>query len=40
MIKVTIFSILGWPNGILDLEKGFAKTLKNITAVSMDLEDC
>ena len=37
MIKVKIISILGQPNGILDLKKGFDKALKNIPAVSEDL---
>ena len=37
MIKLTIFNILGQPNGILDLKKGFDKTLKKIPAVSEDL---
>ena len=37
MIKLTIINILGYPNEILDLKKGFDKTLKNIPAVSEDL---
>ena len=37
MIKLTILNILGQPNGILDLKKGFDKTLKNRPAVSEDL---
>ena len=37
MIKVTIVNILGQANSILDLKKGFDKTLKNISAVSKDL---
>ena len=37
MIKVKIINILGQPNGILDLKKGFNKALKNILAVSEDL---
>ena len=37
MIKFTILNILGQPNGILDLKKGFDKTLENIRAVSEDL---
>ena len=37
MIKLTIINILGQPNGILDLKKGFDKALKNIPAVSEDL---
>ena len=37
MIKPTIINILGQPNGILDLKKGFDKALKNIPAVSEDL---
>ena len=34
MIEFTIFNILGQPNGILDLKKGFDKALKNKPAVS------
>ena len=34
MIKLTIFNILGQPNGILDLKERFDKTLKNIPGVS------
>ena len=37
MIKLTMINILGQRNGILDLKKGFDKTLKNIPAVSEDL---
>ena len=37
MIKPTIINILGQPNGILDLKKGFDKALKNIPDVSEDL---
>ena len=37
MIKPTIINILGWPNGILDLKKGFDKAVKNIPAVRKDL---
>ena len=37
MIKSTIITILGQPNGILDLKRGFDKALKNIPAVSEDL---
>ena len=37
MIKPTIINILGWPNGILDLKKGFDKAVKNIPAVREDL---
>ena len=37
MIKLTIFNILGHPNGNLDLKKGFDKTLKNIPAISKAL---
>ena len=37
MITPTITNILGQPNGILDLKKGFDKALKNIPAVSEDL---
>ena len=37
MIKATIINILGQPNGILDLKKGFDKALKNLPAVIEDL---
>ena len=37
MIKRTIISILGEPNGVLYLKKGFDKALKNIPAVCEDL---
>ena len=37
MIKITIISILGQPNVILDLKKGFDKALKNVPAVREDL---
>ena len=37
MIKRAIINALGQPNDILDLKKGFDKTLKNITAVSKNL---
>ena len=37
MIKPTIINILGQPNGILDLKKGFDQALKNIPALSKDL---
>ena len=37
MIKPTIINILGQPNGIANLEKGFDKALKDIPAVSVDL---
>ena len=37
MIKPTIINILGQPNGILDLKKGFDKALKNIPDVGEDL---
>ena len=37
MIKVKIIIILGQPDGILDLKKGFDKALKNIPAASEDL---
>ena len=37
MIKPTIINILGQPNGILGLKKGFDKALKNIAPVSEDL---
>ena len=36
-IKPTIINILGQPDAIGDLKKGFDKALKNITAVSEDL---
>ena len=32
MMNLTIISILGQRNGILDLKKGFDKTLKNMPA--------
>ena len=34
MIRLTTVNILGWPNGVLDLKKGYDKTLKNIATVS------
>ena len=37
MIKPTIINILGQPNSILDLKKGFDKALKNKPALSEDL---
>ena len=37
MIKPTIINILGQPNGIVDLKKGFDKALKNTPVVSEDL---
>ena len=37
MIKVIIINILGQPDGILDLKKGFDKALKNMPAVREDL---
>ena len=37
MTKPTILNILGQPNGILDIKKGFDEALKNIPAVSEDL---
>ena len=37
MIKPTSINILGQPNGIVDLKKGFVKALKNMPAVSEDL---
>ena len=37
MIQLTIFNILGQPNGISDFEKGIDKTLRNIPAISEDL---
>ena len=37
MLKATIINILGQPNGIVNLKKGFDKALKNILAVSEDL---
>ena len=36
MIKPTIINILGQPNDILDLKKGFDKALRNIPAASED----
>ena len=38
MIKLTIISILGYLNGIMDLKKGFDKALKNIPTVIDDLQ--
>ena len=41
MIKLTNINILGYPTGILDLKKGFDKTLKNITSCKQgSAEDC
>ena len=37
MIKFTIIDIFGYPNGILDLQKRFDKTLRNMLTVSEDL---
>ena len=37
MIKMTIINILRQANGILDLKKGFDKTLKNAPTVSENL---
>ena len=37
MIKLTILNFLGQPNGILNLKKGYDKTLENIAAVSDNL---
>ena len=37
MIKLTIINILEQSTGILDLKKGFDKTLKYIPAVNEDL---
>ena len=37
MIKLKTLNIWGKPNGILNLKKGFDKTLKNMPAVSEDL---
>ena len=37
MIKVKIIIILGQPNGLLDLKKGFNKALENIPVVTKDL---
>ena len=37
MIKLTIVDILGYPNGILDLKKGYDKTLKDIPTIGKDL---
>ena len=34
MIKLTVVKIIGSPNGILYLKKGYDKTLKNISAES------
>ena len=33
MIKLTVVNILGYPNGILDLKKGYDKTLKGIPTI-------
>ena len=41
MIKVTIVNILGQPNSILDLKKGFDKTLKIYISCKQGFaEDC
>ena len=40
MIKPTIINILGQPNGILDLKKGFGKTFKNTSCKRGFAEDC
>ena len=37
MIKLTNIIISGEPNGILNLKKGYDKTLKSIPTVSKDL---
>ena len=37
MIKLTIINIVGQPNGIFDLKKGFDKALKNKPVLSEDL---
>ena len=37
MIKLTIVNILGYPNGILDLKKGYDKTLKGMPTIGEDL---
>ena len=37
MINLTTINNLGYPNGILNLKKGYDKTLKNIPTVSEDL---
>ena len=37
MIKLIIINIVGQPNGILDLKKGFDKALKNKPSLSEDL---
>ena len=37
MIKLTIIENLGQPKGILDLKKGFDKTIKNIPTLSEGL---
>ena len=34
MSNFTIVNILGWPNFILNLKKGYDKTLKNIQNLS------
>ena len=36
MINLTTINILGQPNIVLNLKKGFDKTLKNIPTVSED----
>ena len=37
MLKATIINILGQPNGIVNLKKGFDKALKSIPAASVNL---
>ena len=37
MIKLSTINILGQANGILDLRKGYDKTLKNTLSVTEDL---
>ena len=37
MIKFTTVKIVGQPNGILDLKRGYNETCKNIPTVSEDL---
>ena len=37
MIKLTIIDIFGEPHNILDLKKGYDKTLKNIPTVTENL---
>ena len=37
MVKLTTINILGYPNDILNLKRGYDKTLKNIPNVSDNL---